>query len=196
MSRKKVEINENKAKRLRECIEQTGLTQKEFAKKVGYGEQNLSAILNNRKNLSDTLAEDIERVFGFRADYLLDKSPFRTYEELEGYRVLSPILGRVKTRSALDAFFDAVGLEFIPTVQNSDLSAIDFINLPKDERKKTLEEWLEDSPTYYRIEKDNQLWGYCSKQEKDAFYQDLLDYMDYKVTKLCGGRNNNGKEER
>ena len=196
MSRKKVEISENKAKRLRECIEETGLTQKEFAEKVGYGEQNLSAILNNRKNLSVTLSEDIERVFGFLSDYLQDKSPFKTYEELEGYKVLAPVLGKVKAKNALDAFFDTVGLDFIPTVQNSDLSAIDFINLPKEERKETASLWLQDSPTYYRIEKDNQIWGYCSNQDKDAFYQDLLDYMDYKVTKLCGGRYNNGKEER
>lgn len=59
MGRKKIEINPIRGENLKTLITITGLTQQEFADRIGYSKEHLSYIVNGKRNLTDEAAEHI-----------------------------------------------------------------------------------------------------------------------------------------
>lgn len=80
----KKELNPEQGKRLKECLEDEKMTQKELAEKSGYTKQYISNIVVGRKNMSLESAEKMAGILGVRKEYLLCKDSFKTSKcELE-----------------------------------------------------------------------------------------------------------------
>ena len=72
MSRKRIEINKIRGKRLGELLSENGMGQKELAEKIGYSPEHISYIINGRRNLTQDAAESIVKIFpGVRVGWLL-----------------------------------------------------------------------------------------------------------------------------
>lgn len=66
-------INIECGKRVRECYEELGMTQKEFAKKIGYSPQHINYIIKGKRPLTPQLAEILGGALNVRPEYLLCK---------------------------------------------------------------------------------------------------------------------------
>ena len=81
MPRKKVEINPECGKRLRELLKESGIKQKELAKKLNYDPRHISNIITGKKRLTPETSYRIADMFHIRAEWLLCQDDYRTREE-------------------------------------------------------------------------------------------------------------------
>ena len=63
MSRKKVEINKERGKRLRQLLLDRGMDQSELADKLNYTKEHISYVVNGHRNLTQDMAEAIVKIF-------------------------------------------------------------------------------------------------------------------------------------
>ncbi|MBQ6519717.1 MAG: helix-turn-helix transcriptional regulator [Anaerolineaceae bacterium] len=72
MSRKKTEMNPVRSDRVKKIIEIEKLTQKEFGKRIGYTQQNISRIVQKKQPLTEEAARLIVETFPkYRIEWLL-----------------------------------------------------------------------------------------------------------------------------
>ena len=77
----KKELNPEHGKRLKECIDELGITQKELAEKSGYTKQYISYIVTGKKNMSLESARIFAKILKVDEDYLLCNSDYRTFND-------------------------------------------------------------------------------------------------------------------
>lgn len=68
---------------LKDMIEAMGITQEEFAKRLGTSGKTLSELLNGKINLSDSLALNLSKMFGTSVDVWLNLQKTYTRKVLE-----------------------------------------------------------------------------------------------------------------
>lgn len=74
----KKELNPEHGKRLKECLSDKKMYQKELAQKSGYTNQYISYIVTGKKNMSMESAEIFANILEVRKEYLLCKDNFKT----------------------------------------------------------------------------------------------------------------------
>lgn len=77
----KRKLNPESGKRLRECLEHDGLTQKGLSNSSGYTPQYISNIIVGKKPLTSSAAEVFAKVLNIRKEYLLCEDNFKTFKE-------------------------------------------------------------------------------------------------------------------
>ena len=63
MSRKRVEVNPIRGKRLKMLLTENGIDQQELADKIGYTKEHISYIINGRRNLTEEAAQAVVKQF-------------------------------------------------------------------------------------------------------------------------------------
>lgn len=115
MPRKKVPINPEKGKRLKEIIVLSGLSQKKVAEMAHFAPQHLSNIICGKRNLTLEMAQDIKRaaIPSMRFQYVMCLDDFRTEEEKDAYS-----RAVWEKNQATSAFFDKIFHCFINGIEN------------------------------------------------------------------------------
>lgn len=192
MGRKKVEINPIRGERLGKLLKKYGVEQKDFADEMGYSEEHISYIINGKRNLTQDAAEKIVEKFpGTRIGWLLGYEDFETDILEQGYRAIRPYMEKQKRKKAVSTFFSSLSLSFSPNVPEQsllNLSADKLISKFKDgDIQKVLEEYesLMQSRSAYIIEKDGEIWGYCSNEEMETLFEEVFDFAEFALLKLC-----------
>ena len=75
-------INIERGKRVKECYEELGMKQIDFARKVGYSPQHINYIIKGKRPLTPQLAELFSEVLTVRPEYLLCKDNLK-YKDTE-----------------------------------------------------------------------------------------------------------------
>lgn len=108
--KKSEKINPIQGKRLKECIKDSKLTQKELSKITPYTVQHINNIANSRRSMTREAAHIFAEKLHVDEDYLLGSSEYKTSEEMhsflksKGMRNMSVVLNYV----------ESIGLKFKP----------------------------------------------------------------------------------
>lgn len=130
----KRELNPEQGNRLKECLEDIRMAQKELAQKSGYTQQYISNIVVGKKNMSHESADIFSQILGIKKEYLLCESDFKNRAEEQK----SSIDWELNKLSALDNLLDQLGyyIETIAEYQNLETGEIITIDdnhgLPED----------------------------------------------------------------
>ena len=81
MARKKEEINPVSGLRLKSLLATKGITQKDFAAKLGYTEQHISQIIKGKRRLTAEMAHKVAEEFSCRFEWLMGYDDFETLNE-------------------------------------------------------------------------------------------------------------------
>lgn len=81
----KRELNKEHGERLKECIDDAGMTQKELAEKANCTPQFISNVINGKRNMSFQTAKIFAEILRVRSGYLLGTELTKTDSEAERY---------------------------------------------------------------------------------------------------------------
>ena len=83
--KKSEKINPIQGKRLKECIKDSKLTQKELSKITPYTVQHINNIANSRRSMTREAAHIFAEKLHVDEDYLLGASEYKTSEEMHSF---------------------------------------------------------------------------------------------------------------
>lgn len=116
----KKELNPEHGNRLKECLEDARMTQKELAEKSGYTKQYISNIVVGKKNMSHESAAIFSKILHVQKEYLLCESDFKTeddfFEEIMDF-------GDFKNNVAL-ALLEVFDIKFVSTILETDIEGV------------------------------------------------------------------------
>lgn len=198
MGRKRTEINPIRGERLRKLLKDHGIDQNDFATMINYSEEHISYIINGKRNLTVDAAERIVEMFpGTRIEWLLGYDSYETEFMKSGCEYIKPVLERIRRIRAVESFFSSFDLSFFVNVTDPALNepADEFLDraTADDIQKAFVElESVQQSPKAYVIKKDGEIWGYCSEEEKRILFEEIVDFAEFSLLKLCnrGGQEN------
>ena len=198
--KKQTEINPKCSDRLKKLLSGHNTTQTELCKMTGISMNTISKICNGKSPLTPYVAGEIVKCFpGTRYEWLMGNDEFETELLLQGYKTLRPYMEKKKREKAVSSFFRSLSLSFslnVPDDPKWKLSTDEFISRATDkELEKAFTETgdILHSPNAYVIEKDGEAWGYCSVQEKEALFEEIFDFAEFSLLKLCNKeKQNNG----
>lgn len=195
----RTEINLECVNRLKKLLSDHDTTQTELCKMTGFSMNTISKICNGKSPLTPYVAGEIVKCFpGTRYEWLMGNDEFETELLLQGYKAFRPYMEKKKREKAVSSFFRSLNLSFsfnVPDDPKWKLSTDEFISRATDkelEKAFTEAEDLLHSPSSYVIEKDGEVLGYCSQQEKNALFEEIFDFAEFSLLKLCNRRVNNG----
>lgn len=81
----KKELNPEQGKRLRECLKNKRMSQKELSEKSGYTPQHINNIIGGTRNMSQESAEIFANILEVRKEYLLCKDDFKNFNSIAKY---------------------------------------------------------------------------------------------------------------
>ena len=85
MGRKRVEINPERGKRLKELLGDYDMTQQDLASRLGYAKEHLTLMVNRKRNITEEAAEAIIQMFpGTRKEWLLGFDDYKTENDYIG----------------------------------------------------------------------------------------------------------------
>lgn len=158
----------------------------------------LSKIVNGKSPLTPYVADKIVKCFpGTRYEWLMGIDDFETELILQGYKAFKPFMEKRKREKAVSSFFHSLNLSFSPNVPETSLLGMPMDKIiskyEKGDLQKALDEYsgLMQSPNAFVIEKDGEEWGYCSIEEKNALFEEIFDFAEFSLLKLC----NRGEQE-
>lgn len=79
----KEELNKECGKRLKQCLKEQNISQKDLSVKSNYTQQYISSIIVGKRNLSLESARRFSRILNVREEYLLCEDNFKTIGELD-----------------------------------------------------------------------------------------------------------------
>lgn len=127
----KKELNPEHGKRLKECIDESGMTQKELAEKANCTPQFISNVIKGKRNMSFQTAEIFANILKVKTGYLLGTDAIKTDDQLTKNLILS----RVFRNNALLEIFSSFHIcicEAIVDIKTPDGKIItDHINPPE-----------------------------------------------------------------
>lgn len=127
----KKELNLEHGKRLKECIDDAGITQKELAEKAGCTQQFISNVITGKRNMSFQTAEVFAEILNVKAGYLLGTDVIKTDDQLIENLIVSHV---VRNNGLLDILssFNICICEAIVEIKTPDGNIItDHINPPE-----------------------------------------------------------------
>lgn len=197
--KKRTEIKPECAVRLKKLLSEHGTTQTELHKMTGISLNTLSKICNGKAPLTPYIANEIAKCFpGTKYEWLMGTSDFETDLLEQGYRAIRPYMEKKKREKAVSSFFHSLNLSFClntPEDPKWNLSTDEFFSRVTDKELIEVLKETEDilqAPNAYLIKKDGEVWGYCSEKEKNALFEEIFDFAEFSLLKLCNRRENNG----
>ena len=76
------ELKKRQSERLKQLQKEMGLTQAQLGQTMHVAQQLVSAIINGNGRLQADQAEELERAYGYRAEWLLGHDPYKTKHDL------------------------------------------------------------------------------------------------------------------
>ena len=157
----------------------------------------ISKICNGKSPLTSYVAGEIVKCFpGTRYEWLMGTSEFETDLLLQGYKAFRPYMEKKKRENAVSAFFRSLNLSFSLNMPNNtklELPTDEFLSSANDgeleEAFREIDSVLR-SPSAYIIEKDGEVWGYCSEEKKNALFEEIFDFAEFSLLKLCDREDN------
>ncbi len=98
------ELNKEHGKRLRECLIDAGMTQKELAEKANYTPQFISNVIKGKRNMSLQSAEIFAEILHVQAGYLLGTDVIKTSDSLAANRVSARVARNCALQNVLSSF--------------------------------------------------------------------------------------------
>lgn len=198
--KKHVEINPICSDRLKKLLAEHETTQTRLCEMTNISMNTISKICNEKSPLTPYVAGEIIKCFpGTRYEWLMGIDDFETELILQGYKAVKPFMEKKKREKAVFSFFHSLNLSFSPNVpETSILNARtdEFLSRIKEEEFSEAIKQYEDlihSPGAYAIKKDGEVWGYCSEEEKNALFEEIFDFAEFSLLKLCNrGERENG----
>lgn len=79
----KKELNTSCGKRLKECLNDSHMTQKELSKRTSYSQQYISYVISGKRNASAEALISFAKVLNVRNEYLLCEDDYKTSEDIQ-----------------------------------------------------------------------------------------------------------------
>lgn len=197
--KKRTEIKPECAERLKKLLSDRKMTQTDLHKMTGISLNTISKIINRKSPLTPYIAGEFVRCFpGTKYEWLMGDSIFETDLTEQGYHAIKPYMEKRKRENAVSSFFRSLNLSFslnVPETSQLNESTDEFLSKAKNGEFSKAFEQYEDiihSPKAYIIEKDGEVWGYCSERERNALFEEIFDFAEFSLLKLCNREDNNG----
>ncbi len=193
--KKQVEINPICADRLKKLIVEHGITQTRLCEMTAISMNTISKICNKKSPLTPYVAGEIIKCFpGTRYEWLMGVDDFETELLLQGYKAIKPFMEKKKREKAVSAFFHSLNLSFslnVPKTSPLNAPTEEFLSKATSEGiEEALKEYFDFAqlPNAYAIKKDGEILGYCSEWEMKTLYEEIFDFAEFSVLKLCNRR--------
>ena len=186
MSRPTKEINPKQAKNFKKFLEDTGIPQKELAKKIFISEQQISKIKNGKASLTMDVAEAINKVFpSYRVGWFLGYDEFETDEDFDNN---TPSKTDAYILSILGRCFDIVGYELLLDNDGEPSSEDDFFdyidrNIPHPDGffiRRVSKEYLPVP------EEEEIIVGHLTFDELNTLKDRVFDIIRWEIQRITG----------
>ncbi len=108
----KKKINLEQGNRLRECLKDKRMSQKELSEKSDYTPQHINNIINGKRNMSQDSAEIFANILEVRKEYLLCRDNFKTLNSATKY-----VCNQLdNSNDAIIALLNFVGIHIIGSI--------------------------------------------------------------------------------
>lgn len=189
MSRRRTEINTIRGKRLRTLLLENNMDQKLLAEKIGYTKEHISYIINGRRNLTADAAELIVKLFPtIRFEWLMGYDNFKTEEDFKSEPIRKLLTTVCDKRIAFSALLYSLGYD------KEVLDHSDYANLTISNAK--IDNIIKMSSQIDRVEycilKNGEEVGRCSAVEYELLLNEVFEFAEFKIKKICEGGNKNG----
>ncbi len=181
-------VDMERGRRLKECIEASGLSVAEFSDKVNMAEGSVRNIMSGQRNLTDDIAIRAAEILDVRPAYLLNLNDFPTAEAIYShpyFPLVAAIVDAAKRNKARDLYLSSFHIGFLA---NDDLAKAIGVNDSLDH----IEEFLECREANLIVDDNGKVIGHCSEKELSAFISDIDRYIEHSINKLIGGGFRNG----
>ena len=182
MSRPKVNVNPIWGNRLKELCKREHITQMALAKSIPISQQTISKIINSSASLTEQTARRIA-----------EKYPGYSFEWLMGY---------VDYKNELEHFYQAItevqeegdalmtGLLAFAKLSGFEIKFASPAHGP-DENAAPIEKWLKMFKDGYVISRGNQK-AYISLENMNHLQNEICDFVEFKLSRLCERGDSNG----
>lgn len=196
MSRKRVEVNPIRGKRLKMLLTENGIDQQELADKIGYTKEHISYIINGRRNLTEEAAQAVVKQFpGTRIEWLMGYDDFKTQLQSSLFPVVKSLISTKNRERALKKMLSVYGLsiEFDPkepphsfeVLENTKIEDMD--KIPEEVLSQGISDFMErgdNQPDYILKCSSGETILRCSKKQIKQLEIDIEDYLEFKLNKL------------
>ncbi len=188
MARPKMEINEERCKRLNQVFIETGIPQNWFSKlehgEYGYiSQQAISQMVNKKANVTETTARTVHRYFPqYSVDWLMGYTDYKNDADK-----FNAVISEMQTESDLLLR----GLTAFAKLCDYEIRLTSPAHNP-EETYAPVEKWMKMIHDGYTIRKDDQTVQ-LSLEEMNAFENEVCDFVELKLKHLFkqkGDRNN------
>lgn len=170
MSRPRVEINTERCKRLKQLIEETGIKQNQLAADTGISQQSISAMVQEKANVTDTTIEIIAKKFPrYSAEWLSGYSDYKNSAER---------FAAVISRSRNEGELLLMGLDTFAHLAGYQIE----LNMPHSD-KISVDKALESVKTAYTLSHDGAVIR-LSVDEMNAFENEVFDSVELQLKHL------------
>lgn len=181
------ELNIICGERLRKCIEEKNMKQKDVAAAAHFTEQHISNIVKGKCKLTTDTARALADVLGVRMEYLLCEDDYKT--KLDYY--LSSMKNMKEIDNCLCKILDCKGYslhhdEYTENEKPYKVIAIDSTEIedtPENELNKLIEQklYLADEQTNLALKHPDGRIIRISSEHFNALLSDIENYIDYKM---------------
>lgn len=192
MSRPKVEINVKRCERLKQIIDETGISQKQLWKKTGLSQQAISAMVRGNANVTETTAKLVTGLFPqYSVDWLMGSSDYKNESHFASQWLKGAVKAENLLLAGLSSFASLSGYEITPPKLTATITTEEGLSMPltaencDDLSKATL-----TMVSGYVISKDGQSVE-LNPEEMDAFENEVCDFVEFKLKHLFKQRGAN-----
>lgn len=198
--KKPIEINPICVNRIKKLLKEHDVTQTNLCDMTNISQNTISKIMNLKSPLTPFVAGEIIKCFpGTRYEWIMGIDDFETELILQGYKAIKPFMEKKKREKAVSSFFRSLNLSFslnVPDTSPLNTTTEEFLSkATTEEIEKAFDGCFDllQSPKAYVIKKDGDIWGYCSEQEMKTLFEEIFDFAEFSLLKLCNrGVRDNG----
>lgn len=191
MPKSKTKINPVSIERVKQVINESGMTQKDFAKKVlFYEQQTLSKIVNGKAPLTRESAARIAQYFkDINAAWLMGESDCKTKHEQEFYDFYADLCGEIqKEDEAWQTILDSCSCGF-SLFEKSFKLYLHSMGYTLDYLRPPVEEGV---VRYSIVDTEGNLCMVLTVQEEAEIVREIADFAEFKIKKLIEGSKADG----
>lgn len=190
--------NKKPGDRVREVRKEHEWTQQRLAEAIGLQPNHISMIEKGKRGLTLDKAKQIAALFPpTRFEYLMCFDNFKTPMQKQIHPIAKRLAEKSRCNRAVENFFDTFNLKFELNFSDPELEKIGQKKL-SDLSEEEVESLILNSipmmqrPDTFLIKKDDEVLGYCSDEERKRLFEEIIDFAEFKITKLTERSGNNG----
>lgn len=181
MSRPKTEINPIPGQRLKQIIDEQGISQTELSKKIHISQQTISRMVKGLASVTDQTASLITELFPqYRRSWLMGYDDMKTGNDEMNHLIRQQHQESKLLNTGLISFASLSGFKIeitSPAFQN-----------PEDPHHDSIEnimKWIKDGYTISREGRSAQL----SLDEMNALENEICDFVEFKLSRIINQQN-------